>query len=81
MQIASSFAEGFTELLGVYESLGEELPLILQYEKLFSEDPNMKRVLTYLYKDVLEFHRRALKYFQQPSKHPIQATAILLVNR
>jgi len=67
-QIASTFADAFTELLGVYQSLGEELPLVLQYEKVFSEDDNMKRVLGYLYKDVLEFHRRALKYFQQPSK-------------
>jgi hypothetical protein len=51
----------------VYESLGEELPLVMQYERLFSEDPNMKKVLGYLYKDVLEFHRRALHYFRQPS--------------
>jgi len=55
----------------VYESLGEELPLVLQYEKAFSEDPNMKKVLSYLYRDVLEFHRRALQYFQQPSMHSL----------
>ncbi|KAK0669911.1 hypothetical protein QBC41DRAFT_318787 [Cercophora samala] len=66
IQIASSFAEAFTELLSVYESLGEELPLVLQYEVIFSDDGNMKRVLAYLYKDVLEFHHRAMKYFQQP---------------
>lgn len=59
--------EAFTELLSIYESLGEELPLVQQYEAIFSKDSDMKRVLAYLYKDVLEFHHRALKYFQQPS--------------
>ncbi|KAH6845783.1 hypothetical protein B0I37DRAFT_381087 [Chaetomium sp. MPI-CAGE-AT-0009] len=75
LQIASSLAEAFNELLDMYERLGEELPLVQQYERLFSEDPNIKRVLGYLYKDILEFHRRALKYFQQPMwKQIFQAT-------
>lgn len=34
-QTASSVSEAFTELLTVYETLGEELPLVQQYEKLF----------------------------------------------
>ena len=51
----------------MYESLGEGLQQAMKYEKIFSGDADMKRVLSYLYKDVLEFHRRALKYFQQPS--------------
>lgn len=65
LQIASSFAEAFTELLDVYEEIGERLPLVTRFEQLFHNDPNMRRVLEYLYKDILEFHRRALKYFQQ----------------
>ncbi|VBB81748.1 Putative protein of unknown function [Podospora comata] len=75
IQIGSSFVEAFTELLSIYESLGEELPLVQQYEAIFSKDSDMKRVLAYLYKDVLEFHHRALKYFQQPKlKQLFQAT-------
>jgi len=66
-QIASSYADAFTGLLDVYHSIGERIPLLLQYEGLFRADVNMSRVLTYLYTDILEFHRRALKYFQQPS--------------
>ena len=48
-QIASTFADAFTELLGVYQSLGEELPLVLQYEKVFFEDENMKRACWFIF--------------------------------
>ncbi|KAK3316036.1 hypothetical protein B0H66DRAFT_560170, partial [Apodospora peruviana] len=66
VQTASTFADAFTELLDVYEEIGERLPMVLQYENLFHDDAKMVRALGFLYKDVLEFHRRALKYFQQP---------------
>ncbi|XXG96436.1 hypothetical protein Hte_002719 [Hypoxylon texense] len=65
--VASSFAEAFHELLDIYEELGESFPLLRQYERLFHEDPNMLRVLAIMYKDILEFHRQAFRYFQQPS--------------
>ncbi|KAK3936465.1 hypothetical protein QBC46DRAFT_419250, partial [Diplogelasinospora grovesii] len=71
LQVASAFAEDFTGLLDVYEDLGERMPMLQQYEQLFKHDGNMKRVLVYLYKDILEFHARALKYFQQKSSQGI----------
>ncbi|KAI1772544.1 hypothetical protein F4818DRAFT_426298 [Hypoxylon cercidicola] len=75
LQIAGTFAEAFHELLDTYEKLGESFPLLLQYERLFREDANMLRVLTIMYKDILEFHRQALRYFQQPMlKQLFQAT-------
>ncbi|KAK8084662.1 Ankyrin repeat-containing protein [Apiospora hydei] len=66
LQIAGAFAKAFHELLDVYEKLGESIPMVLQFEKLFREDVNMRRVLSNMWKDILEFHRQALKYFQQP---------------
>ncbi|KAK0701292.1 hypothetical protein B0H67DRAFT_558761 [Lasiosphaeris hirsuta] len=66
LQIGSSLSEAFTELLSVYENLGEELPLLGQYELLFSQSGDMRRALSHLYKGVLDFHKRALKYFLQP---------------
>ncbi|KAK8879908.1 zinc finger protein [Apiospora arundinis] len=70
-----AFAKAFHELLDVYEKLGESIPMVLQFEKLFQEDDNMRRVLFIIWKDILEFHRQALKYFQQPMwKQLFQAT-------
>lgn len=51
----------------MYEKIGESLPQLLQTERLFREDTGMRRVLSLVYKDILEFHRLAMKYFKQPS--------------
>lgn len=64
-QVASSYAEAFNELLDVYQTIGQDMPLLLQYQSVFQDNPHMVRVLTLMYEDILEFHRRALKYFQQ----------------
>ncbi|KAK8015049.1 hypothetical protein PG990_008345 [Apiospora arundinis] len=64
--IAGAYAKAFHELLDVYERLGESIPMVLQFEELFRKDDNMRRVLSGMWKDILEFHKHALKYFQQP---------------
>lgn len=51
----------------MYEKIGESVPQLLQAERLFREDTAMRRVLALVYKDILEFHRLAMKYFKQPS--------------
>ncbi|KAK8069382.1 hypothetical protein PG994_005998 [Apiospora phragmitis] len=66
LQIAGAFAKAFHELLDMYEKLGESIPMVLQFEKLFREDVNMRKMLSTMWKDILEFHRQALRYFQQP---------------
>lgn len=51
----------------MYEKIGESLPQLLQTERLFREDTAIQRVLALVYKDILGFHRLAMKYFKQPS--------------
>lgn len=65
-KIASTYADAFKELLDTYEHIGENLPLLLQYENLFHSKPYMLGVLSLMYEDILKFHHIALKYFQQP---------------
>ena len=74
-QVASSYAEAFNELLDVYQTIGQDMPLLLQYQFIFQDNPHMVRVLTLMYEDILEFHRRALKYFQQRSLFYLNATS------
>lgn len=66
--VADTFSNAFTELLDTYQQLGDTLLLLLQARELFSYDANMAKILSSMYKDVLEFHLQAFKYFQQPSK-------------
>lgn len=65
--MTSAFSEAFSELLEAYQRIGENLPLLLQYQTLFQNDPRIGKILVFMYEDILEFHRRALGYFQQPS--------------
>ncbi|KAJ5426653.1 hypothetical protein N7465_001723 [Penicillium sp. CMV-2018d] len=63
--IADTFENAFSELLDTYEYIGENLPLLLQYQELFRTNPHMIKVLSLMYEDILKFHRIAIQYFQQ----------------
>lgn len=42
-------------LLIAYEQIGETIPQLLQYDRLFAEDANMERVLGLVYRTFLSF--------------------------
>lgn len=63
-QVASAYTEAFDSLLDAYQQIGESLPLLSQYQAFFQRNPNMCKVLTLIYNDILEFHKKALKYFR-----------------
>jgi tetratricopeptide (TPR) repeat protein len=68
-QVASSYQKAFQELVNTYESIGESLPLLFQYQELFRTKPHMISVLSLIYEDILNFHRLAMKYFQKRRMH------------
>jgi hypothetical protein len=63
LQVASTWSYSFDRLLEAYEQIGEQLPLLQQYEILFRKEPCMTKVLRLMYEDILEFHKRATKFF------------------
>ncbi|KAJ5608405.1 hypothetical protein N7537_005024 [Penicillium hordei] len=65
VEIADTFENAFSEVLDTYEYIGENLPLLLQYQELFRTNPHMIKVLSLMYEDILKFHRIAIQYFQQ----------------
>ncbi|KAK6082031.1 zinc finger protein [Seiridium cupressi] len=66
LQTTSVSDVAFNEFLDAYRRMGENLPLLLQYQDLFRAKPHMVRVLALIYEDVLKFQRIILRYFQQP---------------
>jgi hypothetical protein len=70
MKTACTFAEAFDVLLDAYQRIGELLPLFTQYQAMFRDRPEMTRVLTLMYEDILRFHWKAMGYFKQRSKLP-----------
>jgi hypothetical protein len=46
--------------------LAENFPLLKQYRSMFHENDHMKKILVWMYEDILKFHLRALRVFTQP---------------
>lgn len=67
-QISSSVAEAFSQVLDTYERMGDNLPLLGHYRDFFLTEPHMVQILQQMYRDILDFHRIALEYFQQPGE-------------
>ncbi|KAI1736472.1 putative zinc finger protein [Xylaria scruposa] len=66
LQATSALDDAFSELLDAYGNIGQNLPLLLQYQDVFHTTPHMVRVLSLIYEDILKFQRIILRYFQQP---------------
>lgn len=56
------FADAFEALVDAYGQIGEQLPLLSEYEALFQTSPYMINVLYLMYIDILDFHSQALKF-------------------
>lgn len=65
--VANNWAESFDALLDAYQQIGEQIPLLSQYQNVFTENADMRGVLGMMYKDILEFHQQALRVFGKPS--------------
>ena len=53
-------------ILDAYEKLGQELPLLLEYQRIFENDQSAQEILVKIFADVLEFHHNAIKFFSGP---------------
>jgi hypothetical protein len=66
LQMSSTWAKSLDQILDAYKQIGEALPLLQQYESLFKHHPEMQKVLVLIYKDILEFHTPAIRFFDHP---------------
>ena len=71
VKTASTWTDSFDVLVDAYRQMGENMPLLEQYETLFGTNHHMQRVLTLIYADILEFHKRAIRFFKGKSKCPV----------
>ncbi|KAF2994772.1 hypothetical protein E8E14_002949 [Neopestalotiopsis sp. 37M] len=66
LQTSSAHDNALFEVLTLYEQIGETLPLVSQHQQQFRAEPHMIQILVLIYKDILEFQRIMLRFFQQP---------------
>ncbi|KAI2628485.1 hypothetical protein GGR54DRAFT_587349 [Hypoxylon sp. NC1633] len=63
--IARTFSDALHSILDAYQDIGEQIPLLRGYQQFFASNAHMKDVLVLIYKDILEFHREAIRHFKQ----------------
>lgn len=66
--------DAFDALLDAYARIGESLPLLAAVEDLFSHRSHeeVEQILANVYEDILKFHSRAIRFFQQRSICPFK---------
>jgi hypothetical protein len=69
LQVASNWEKSFDILLDTYKELAENFPLLQQYRSMFAENEHMKQILVWIYEDILNFHLKALRVFNQPGSY------------
>ncbi|KAF2686439.1 ankyrin [Lentithecium fluviatile CBS 122367] len=73
--VAGAYSDALNTLLDAYQEVGENMPLLMQYEALVSQSPSLQEILGLIYKDILTFHGKAMKHFRQRAwKQLFQAT-------
>lgn len=81
MKTACAWTDAFDSLLEAYDEIAENIPQFQLYAALFDGNLYMRRVLEMIYEDILEFHRRALKFFRlgsMPAKPLINNSTLSL---
>lgn len=68
IKVACNFSEALNSLIKAYMEIGELLPQLQAYQQHCISNAYMRMVLALMYKDILEFHAVALKYFRKPSR-------------
>jgi len=68
--VASNYGQVFDKLLDAYAQIASAMPHFDRLRGGFSDDENFKVIMAMVYSDILEFHRRAYKFFQRKGESP-----------
>ena len=76
VQLASEHISSLDALLEAYNQIAEALPRLDRYGVTFIDNPDFQKVLSLIYADILEFHRRAYKFFRRRGNPHIEPIAV-----
>ncbi|KAK4221419.1 hypothetical protein QBC38DRAFT_492123 [Podospora fimiseda] len=65
LQTACNLSEALNLLLEAYFELGELMPQLEAYQDYCRNNEHMRTVLALIYKDILDFHRVAMRHFRK----------------
>lgn len=71
-EIATSFTGAFDALLNAYQKLGNTMPIFSAIEDAFTSNLLVQGTLVQVYRDILAFHSRALRFFRKKGRLTFQ---------
>ncbi|KUJ09937.1 uncharacterized protein LY89DRAFT_723790 [Mollisia scopiformis] len=69
LQLAAEHTNAFDTLIDAYKQIAQAMPQFVDLHKAFGNDENFQVVLSLVYKDILEFHRAAYRFFRRRAWH------------
>ena len=73
-KVAQGHISALEKLIEAYALIGEVMPRFDRLATAFKDDLEFKHVMGLFYSDILEFHRRAYKYFHRRGEYAINIT-------
>lgn len=68
-KVSSNYTETYEAVLEVLKELAQCLPQFQQVESILKDDAQLKSLLCLLYREIIEFHIEALRFFRQKGNH------------
>jgi len=65
LQLATDYLGAFEKLIAAYGRIAENLPRFDRLSNAYKNNPDFQQVLAVVYSDILEFHRKAYKFFRK----------------
>lgn len=71
LQVTRNHVKAFDALLEHYEDMGEQLGALVHHQSLFElgENGHLNTVLEMIFRDILDFHGKALAYFRKKREY------------
>jgi hypothetical protein len=69
LQISSTHVKCFDIILNALRRIGENLPRFESFENIFKGDLRIKRVLLWIYSDILEFYAEVLTFLRKKGQY------------
>jgi hypothetical protein len=79
--LAADYENAFEKLISAYGQIAEHLPRFDRLSDAYRNHPDFQKVLALVYSDIMEFHRRAYKFFKRSGTYALLLLGKILMSK
>ena len=79
--MAADYENAFEKLISAYGQIAEHLPRFDRLSDAYRDHPDFQKVLALVYSDIMEFHRRAYKFFKRSGTYALLLLGKMLMSK